>query len=532
MLVLTVLSYNGGAADALAVPFDERGGSIGRAEGNHMVLPDAERTVSRRHAQLVFRNGSYCIVDQGSNPIAVNGQEVGRGREQPVRPGDTVQVGGYLLRVDDGRPAAAASADPFADLFGDKTLVRPAPAAAPPLFVPPPAPAAAPAAARGAPLIPDDWDPFASPSAAPSPLFGAQPPVPPAAPVSVQQIVQSQADSLDQLFGLGAGAPADPFARSPLAPPPAQPNTAADADPMRALQRSARELPPPAADHFPELRTPWVEPARAPAPAPALPPVQAAPPGAVLSWEQPAEQPAEPSAPRAAALPIAAPLAAPPGPIPAAAPAPAPGPAAGRAHDADALLSALLEGLELPSLPHQAVDPSLMYRVGALLRAATRGTVELLAARAALKREVRAEVTTIAARENNPLKFSASPDMALAHLLGPLEPGFSPPIAAMQDAYDDLRAHQVGVVAGMRAALEGVLARFDPAQLEAQLVPRTGLSGLLPANRKARLWEAFESLHAQLASEAEDAFHALYGRAFLQAYEEHIAELERQAGRK
>ena len=49
----------------------------------------------------------------------------------------------------------------------------------------------------------------------------------------------------------------------------------------------------------------------------------------------------------------------------------------------------------------------------------------------------------------------------------------------MRDAFDDLRAHQLGVMAGMRAALEGVLQRFDPAQLEGKLTRRSGIGSLL-----------------------------------------------------
>ncbi|MDB5847590.1 MAG: hypothetical protein JWP29_1342, partial [Rhodoferax sp.] len=40
--------------------------------------------------------------------------------------------------------------------------------------------------------------------------------------------------------------------------------------------------------------------------------------------------------------------------------------------------------------------------------------------------------------------------------------------------------------------------------------------------------EAFETLHAQLATEAADAFHVLFGAAFLQAYEEHIDSIKRE----
>jgi len=55
-----------------------------------------------------------------------------------------------------------------------------------------------------------------------------------------------------------------------------------------------------------------------------------------------------------------------------------------------------------------------------------------------------------------------------------------------------LRAHEVGMIAGMRAALAEVLRRFDPAILQ----ERTGTGGLLdslmPAARRGKLWDLFE----------------------------------------
>jgi len=156
-----------------------------------------------------------------------------------------------------------------------------------------------------------------------------------------------------------------------------------------------------------------------------------------------------------------------------------------------------------------------------------RGTVELLLARAALKREVRAEVTMIVARENNPLKFSPSVDVALNHLLSPPARGFMPAGQAMRDACDDLRAHQFGFLAGMRAALEGVLKRFDPAVLEGKLVQKSALSNILPGSRKARMWDVFQELYQQISSDAADDFHELFGKEFLRAYEAHIDQLQK-----
>ena len=169
--------------------------------------------------------------------------------------------------------------------------------------------------------------------------------------------------------------------------------------------------------------------------------------------------------------------------------------------------------------------------VGELLREATRGAVELLVARAALKREMRTDVTMIKAQENNPLKFSPSPEAALQLLLGVPTPGFMAPATAMRDAFDDLRAHQLGVMAGMRSALDGVLQRFDPAVLESKIAARrSGLASLLPSTRKAQLWEQFQQLYTQLSSEAADDFQELFGKAFRRAYEAHIDELQDRGG--
>ncbi|TAH48707.1 MAG: type VI secretion system-associated FHA domain protein TagH [Betaproteobacteria bacterium] len=195
--------------------------------------------------------------------------------------------------------------------------------------------------------------------------------------------------------------------------------------------------------------------------------------------------------------------------------------------DATALLHAFLKGLGMPdlALPH-GLTPEAMETIGRLLREATAGTLALLLARAVTKREVRAEVTMIVSRDNNPLKFSPDVEAALAHLLAPRGKGFLPPVEAMRDAYDDLRSHELGFMAGMRAALAGVLHRFDPAVLEQRLSGKSMLDSLLPMNRRARLWDLYTELFREIASEAEDDFHALFGREFLRAYEEQVERLK------
>jgi FHA domain-containing protein len=165
-----------------------------------------------------------------------------------------------------------------------------------------------------------------------------------------------------------------------------------------------------------------------------------------------------------------------------------------------------------------------------LLRTMTEGLLELLTARMVAKREFGAQGTQLRTRENNPLKFSPDVDAALAHLLGPGERGFLPPVEAAREAIDDLRAHQLALLAGMRAALDAVMARFDPAVLEQRIAPSGAVESLIPSQRKARLWDAYSQQFAQIVGEVEGDFDALLGRAFLKAYQAQLAELARRDG--
>jgi FHA domain-containing protein len=201
--------------------------------------------------------------------------------------------------------------------------------------------------------------------------------------------------------------------------------------------------------------------------------------------------------------------------------------------ETDALLRAFLEGAGVPDLKVPGgMTPELLNLVGQLMREAIGGTLDLLLARALTKREVRAQATVIITRENNPLKFSPSVETALNHLLSPHGREFMSPANAVRDAYNDLRSHQFGFMAGMRAALEGVLTRFDPAQLEQRLAQKGVLDALVPSNRKARLWELYAQLYREISKDAEDDFHTLFGKAFLRAYEAQIEKLEQDDAAK
>jgi predicted component of type VI protein secretion system len=246
-----------------------------------------------------------------------------------------------------------------------------------------------------------------------------------------------------------------------------------------------------------------------------------APPGALPPT--PAAAPAAPAPP--ASTSIAAP------PVPAAAsdvppPARAGADAARSAPSGEALWRAFLEGAGVESPLANPPSPELLAAIGAMLRIAIGGIHRLVGMRAMAKDEMQAQMTIIQVRGNNPLKFAPDGMAALQLLLQPPARGFLAGPAALRDALVDLQSHQVGVMAGMRAALEAVLDRFDPAKLEAHLSSRSVFDSLRPGHRRARLWEVYLEHYRSLREEAQEDFQRFFGQAFREAYEAQVRSLD------
>ena len=153
--------------------------------------------------------------------------------------------------------------------------------------------------------------------------------------------------------------------------------------------------------------------------------------------------------------------------------------------------------------------------------------MDVLMARALTKKESRLDMTMLAVRANNPLKFFPNAEGALAQMLTGAMAGYMDPVEAMAGAFDDLRAHELAVMAGMRAALGAVLHRFDPAHIEARLALPTVMDKMLAANRKAKLWDRMVARYGEIAREADDDMQRLFGEKFSAAYEEQVALLRR-----
>ena len=563
MMKLKVISCNGQApAQALEAHFDELGGAIGRGEGNALTLPDPERFISRTHATIAWRNGGYVLRDLSSaSPVMINGEPLGSSREAKLSHGDRITIGSYVMqafiempesvRPDDAawsRPGAPVRAsteetDPLA-LFGGPAgdAFGPGAGTAPGTSV---SGDGRDGGTRPRDIIPTGFDPFGDLMPASSSLASdrAEPARVPAS--SDLGLGPASSQSIDDLFGLDPSKRGEPFAQGHwLSASDDAVSGGGSLDPLVAIGAAQAPAPgaPPQRDDAPEIQGAFTPPVATfpdalPAAAEVTPAVDSA--SMLFSWNETereaggdiktmvvlSPQPASTQAERGEARPALPPQA---GPLK----SPTPEVRAPEPHqpqEPDALLKAFLQGAGVPQLAMAGpLTPETMHTVGQLLRASTQGMLDLLLARALLKREFHADVTIIAARENNPLKFSPTVEVALEHLLLPRGPGFKTPVDAITDACDDLRAHQFGFMAGMRAALEGVLCRFDPALLERRLASNGLVDSVLPMHRKARLWEQFAGLYAEINREAQEDFMALFGKEFLRAYQSQLDQLDKR----
>jgi FHA domain-containing protein len=194
--------------------------------------------------------------------------------------------------------------------------------------------------------------------------------------------------------------------------------------------------------------------------------------------------------------------------------------------EADLLWQAFREGAGLGPTFTGRLTPEFMRVVGRMLRESVHGTRQLVQVRATTKAELRAAVTMIQSTQNNPLKFSPDTQSALEQMLSPPLRGFLDGPQAVTDAMDDLAGHLIGTLAGMRAALDGMLDRFEPKAVEGKLVETRLLDSVLPHARKARLWELYLQHYAGLREQAQEDFHTVFGKAFLAAYEQQVERLE------
>ncbi|MCB1986139.1 MAG: type VI secretion system-associated FHA domain protein TagH [Burkholderiales bacterium] len=496
MIKVQVISSNKGF-QPLEATFDELGGTIGRAENSTLVLPDPEKHISRLHASIDYRHGRYHLCNHGSaTPVILNGQPLEKEQSEAIKAGDEIRIGGYVMRViaeEESVDSLLSSADkinldnqnPGMDFFAEPAeassdrkqhsaeksresdlIGRHQDSTDP--FADPFEKNKSQEGVSG--LIPESYDPFAD--------------LPPSDGMSGDLLSEKKSDDLfnDQAAQRSEqGIDGYIKTKTPLDDLPKQPDMS-NIDPLLVLDDAAKKNGQPEfhvqRDDAPELHGSFDPPKR--------------------QFEDEVKNPQQP----AAVSP-------------------------GQQFPAgdSSLLDAFLAGAGVQGRNLQReLTPEFLYRVGLILRTSTQGTLDLLLARSMTKQEMRANMTLIAPKENNPLKFSPDVETALMHLLAQQSKGFMAPEQAIRDAYEDLRSHQFGFMAGMRAALAGLLEKFKPSRLERRFTKVTLMDKLIPGNRKAKFWDSYTERYEEISREAEEDFHILFGKEFLRAYEEQVAK--------
>lgn len=498
-LRLTVISdHRQELADRASHEFSEAGGIVGRSATADWSLPDETKTLSSRHLSVTFADGTFRITDTSTNGVYLNTVDVplGRGATMPLRAGDTLYFGPYVVGVEviadavDGRQRLGLGAG-WKAVRGDEVPVA-------------------------VPRIPAGFDDLLPPGPGPE-ADGLLAPGAAAAPTPRARLL-ARRQEVDPIAGLDAGPPDDPLVDGigrrdddllapqsltpqPLAPMPSSPLPLSPAP-------AARRAPPPAAASTPR-----------PPPAAIIPPnfdplsgglapvIPSAPPDVrPLPFPEPPPLPPLPAPPLAPAPPLPRPASAPP-------------PAQRNEHapptDVMALLRlrALAAGEDAPPAPHAdgaggsllaaigvdpgALSPEAADRAVAALAAfvveAAEGLVEVLETRRTLKDELHLDHTRLGATDNNPFKFFATGREALRQMLVKEPPGFLALADGAGEAFADIREHEIATMTAIQAAAATLLGRLSPAAVEAQVEA----GGFLGRVDKARLWDRYVDLHGR-----------------------------------
>lgn len=459
---LTLRFQSTGAIPGSGEPVMMRGASltIGRGPENDLVLPDKDRMISKRHCVLEDHDSRVLLIDFSTNGTFVNYAK------EPAGTGPTEVCDGDVL-----------------SLGAYELIVG--------------------IAEKPAEILPEHIDPI-PPSNEPGPSSGGAPRMPDA--MSPLEDGDGSGDFLDGLLGdspTGGGArqliPEDPLeASTPLIPD--------DDDILDSDRDEISEDPSPSqADHGAAMRDAFSAPSTT---------------GAFIpdDWDLGdgektgvASMPGDPegnSPSPEKASPTRDPHLLPTPDI-----------------AAEAANSAFLNaaGVDSRSIPAAELEAT-MARAGAVMLALISGLREVLMTRAAIKTEFRMKQTVVRAGDNNPLKFSVSVEQAMQAMLRPATKGYLDPVKAASEALKDVKAHEAAMLAGIEAALKGVLNRLDPKALEGKIEAGGALTGLLKG-RKARYWEVYEKLYAEISDEVENDFHELFSKEFARAYQEQVEKL-------
>jgi type VI secretion system protein ImpI len=137
-------------------------------------------------------------------------------------------------------------------------------------------------------------------------------------------------------------------------------------------------------------------------------------------------------------------------------------------------------------------DPNaLADDIGAMLRLTAQNLAQMLSSRSETKALMRSSSRTmVQAFDNNPLKFTATAEEALAIMLGRPTRNYLDAKKTVESSFDDLKAHQMQTFGAIQGSLEALFEDLAPERIAASIEVDRGLGGLVQS-RKAKLWDTY-----------------------------------------
>lgn len=223
-------------------------------------------------------------------------------------------------------------------------------------------------------------------------------------------------------------------------------------------------------------------------------------------------------------LPVFAPPPPPPepGPEPASeappAPSPAPAPAVSAA-EAAAGWEAFCRGAGLDPAEMPQPDDAMWEELGAFYRQTVIGLSDLIRDRATFKREFRIEATQIALGRNNPLKWLGAKEAGKLLLHPPL-PGYIGSEDAAREAVQDVKTHQMGMMAGVQQVMASILEELSPEAVDAQIKRvDQGKRGGLFGKKGSDPWTVYRTIFDAMQKESRSTDRGKLSDAFRRGYE-------------
>ena len=193
---------------------------------------------------------------------------------------------------------------------------------------------------------------------------------------------------------------------------------------------------------------------------------------------------------------------------------PSPAVPANRPAEADAMLREIAKAAGIAPELLQSRDPhDVAAEIGAVLRTTVEQLSLLLKARAAAKVLAKsADRTMIGAEDNNPLKFVPGTDDIMEIMFAKRRAGYLDAKHSVEDAFRDLKAHEIATYAAMQVALSRLLDDLSPEAIAKRIPPASFSS------RKSQAWDALVATWRMMEDKHENGMLDVFLAYFAEAY--------------